>query len=116
MVPIVIESPKFCKAVSWFIEVDAITLFPFIICRDKSNLIMLNHEKIHIRQQLELLVFGFWIAYTLNWIINLIYFKFDFLKSYERIVFEKEAYWNEYDLEYLNTRDRYAWLKYFKEE
>ena len=72
MKPIIIESPKFCEAVSWFIDVYAITLFPFIICKNKSDKIMLNHESIHIKQQAELLVVGFWILYLFTWLINLV--------------------------------------------
>lgn len=114
MFPIVIESPKFCDAVSWFIEVYAITLWPFIICRDKSDTLMLNHEKIHIKQQTELLVVGFWILYVLNWLYNLIRFKGDTYKAYMEIIFEREAYRNEKDLSYLNHRGLYAWTKELK--
>ena len=116
MMAIIIESPKFCRLISWFIEVDAITLWPFIICRDKSNIVMINHEKIHIKQQAEMLIIFFFIGYILNWIINLFYYKFNLFEAYINIVFEKDAYLNEEDLEYLNSRDLYSWVNYFKEE
>jgi len=111
MIPIIIESEKFCEAVSWTMPVGAITLCPFIICRDKSDTIMLNHESIHVKQQLELLVIPFFIIYVLNWALNLIKFKGDTEKAYLEIIFEKEAYDNEYDLEYLSTRQKWASFK-----
>lgn len=116
MKPIIIESPKFCEAVSWFIDVYAITLFPFIICRDKSDKLMINHERIHIRQQLELLVIGFWLLYLLNWFINLIIYRFDTMKSYMQISFEKEAYANERNLDYLSKRGFFSWLNYLTKD
>ena len=61
MLPIVIVSPKFTKLVSIFIDVYAITLFPFIISKEKMDETTLNHEKIHIEQQKELLVVFFYL-------------------------------------------------------
>jgi hypothetical protein len=46
-----------------------ITLFPFIILfssKEKQNHVLLNHEKIHIRQQLELLILPFFCGIFLN--------------------------------------------------
>jgi len=111
MVPIIIESEKFCKAVSWFIPVGAITLCPFIICRDKSDKVMLNHESIHVKQQLELLVIPFFIIYVLNWAYNLIKFKGDTETAYRELIFEKEAYDNEENVEYLSTRQKWSCFK-----
>ena len=107
MNPIVIESEKLCKAVSWFMPVGAITLCPFIICKNKNDKITINHESIHIRQQLELLVIPFFIVYILSWLFNLIKYAGDTDKAYLSIVFEKEAYANEDDLEY--TTKRQVW-------
>lgn len=112
MKPIIIESPVFCDLVSWFITVEAITLWPFIICRDKSRTIMLNHESIHIKQQTELLVVGFWVLYLLNWIWNLFYYRFNLYDAYSNIIFEKEAYAKESDLDYLKSRKHFIWISY----
>lgn len=81
----------------------AITIWPFIFVRNevKFNDIDLNHEKIHLRQQLELLIIFFYLIYLVEWII----------KGYRNISFEKEAYDNEDNLNYLKTRKHYAWLK-----
>jgi hypothetical protein len=44
MKPIVIISPKFTKLMSIVIDVYAITIFPFIISREKMSERVLNHE------------------------------------------------------------------------
>lgn len=80
-----------------------ITFFPFIFYRGTLNERFVNHEKIHIRQQLELLVLPFFVIYILHYLINFIrYAEHD--KAYRNIIFEKEAYGNESNLEYLKTR------------
>ena len=78
----IIESKKFCKAISWFIPVAAITLYPFIICIDKEDKILINHESIHLKQQRELLVIPFFIIYLIHWMINLVKYNGDFDKAY----------------------------------
>lgn len=47
-----------------------ITIFPFIFVKRLNNVKLINHEKIHIRQQLELLVIPFFIIYGIEWLIN----------------------------------------------
>ena len=108
----IIESPKFCNAVSWFIPVGAITIYPFIICNDKSDEVMINHESIHLQQQKEMLFVFFWIFYLGHWVYNLVTFYSSFKKhnadyfmtAYQRIFLEVEAYRNEDDMCYLKTR------------
>ena len=105
----VLYSDKFLDSVSWFMKVGGITLYPFIILRKKhkKNKIILNHESIHIEQQKELLVVGFYLWYVIEWGIRL----FMQGNAYRNISFEKEAYANERDLNYLKTRKRYNWLR-----
>lgn len=90
-----------------------IVLFPFIILKnnfDKQDKVMINHEKIHIRQQLELLIFPFYILYGLNFLINLIKYKNREL-AYRNIIFEKEAYKNETNLSYLRNRKLWGFMQ-----
>ena len=69
----------------------------------KNNLVLLNHEKIHIRQQLELLIVPFFIWYGIEFLIR--YFQFmNWNLAYRNISFEREAYANEKDLNYLKKR------------
>ncbi|MEN6324428.1 MAG: hypothetical protein ABFD09_13220 [Proteiniphilum sp.] len=92
----------------------AINLFGIIFARKGENILderVLNHEAIHSRQMLELLVIGFYLWYLIEWIILLIRYR-DSFKAYRHIGFEKEAYDNEGDLQYLKRRKRYAFKKY----
>lgn len=77
---------------------------------------MVNHEKIHWKQQLELLVLFFYILYFTEWIIRLIIWPFTLFsekwKPYHNISFERESYNNDDNLKYLETRKRFSWLKY----
>ena len=93
-----------------------ITVFPFIFLlrkEDKQNAVLLNHEKIHIRQQLELLIIPFFIWYAVAFLIRLIQYK-NWKKAYRNISFEREAYANEKDLDYLKKRPFLCYLKYIK--
>ena len=91
-----------------------ITLFPFIIVSKsdlKQNPVMINHEKIHIRQQIELLILPFFIWYGIEFLIRCIMYK-DKNAAYRNISFEREAYANEKDLNYLKQRSFWKFLKY----
>lgn len=86
--------------------VKGITLFPFIFIkkglRDDKKLI--NHERIHIQQELECFVIPFYIMYLWEYI----------KKGYRKISFEREAFDNDENLKYLRDRKRCAWKKYLK--
>lgn len=91
-----------------------LTIFPFIFIKDildKKNRILINHERIHIRQQIELLIFLFFILYFLEFFIRLIQYK-NWDLAYRNISFEREAYANEKDLYYLKQRSFWKFLKY----
>ncbi|MEJ8582487.1 hypothetical protein JSO63_02570 [Riemerella anatipestifer] len=84
----------------------AMAVFPFIFLKKKeytNNKYLLNHEKIHLRQQLELLILPFFVWYGLNYLWNLIKYK-NHREAYRNIIFEREAYENQQDLEYLKNR------------
>ncbi|MCO6175458.1 hypothetical protein NHF50_10425 [Flavobacterium sp. NRK F10] len=91
-----------------------ITLYPFVFLaneKDSSNEVLLNHEKIHIRQQLEMAVVFFFIWYGIEYLILLLKYKDRFL-AYRNISFEREAYKNEKDLDYLQQRSFWNFYKY----
>ena len=95
-------------------KVNGITLFPFIILRNKdfkNNKILINHEKIHLRQQLELLIIFFYIWYVVEYYYWLVKLKNKHL-AYRNISFEREAYAMEEDLNYLETRKIWSFFKY----
>ena len=91
-----------------------LTFFPFVILRfknAKNDLVVMNHEKIHIRQQLELLVLPFYILYFIDF--GLKYLKYRDAKiAYRNIVFEREAYANESNINYLKSRSFWAFSVY----
>lgn len=92
-----------------------ITLFPFIFFRYKNlkhNRVLVNHEKIHLRQQLELLVLFFYILYVIEFLVRFIQNKKWHL-AYRNISFEQEAYRNEKDFNYLKKRSFLGFIKYY---
>ncbi|MCB9262334.1 MAG: hypothetical protein H6607_08170 [Flavobacteriales bacterium] len=92
----------------------AFAFYPFIFCRNhdlKVNTHIIRHEKIHHRQQLELLILPFYILYFLEFLFRYAYLK-DFDKAYRAISFEKEAYQNDNNANYLKTRKLWSmWRK-----
>ena len=111
MKPIIIQNSKIPAYLSIFINISAITLFPFIISRDEMSEVTINHEKIHIEQQRELLVIFFYVLYVWYWLSG----KAKGMtndEAYMNIPFEQEAYRKMYDKNYLDTRERHAWRQY----
>lgn len=91
-----------------------ITLFPFIFLKKKKlkqNKTLINHEKIHLKQQQELLVLFFYIVYGLEWCVKFFIYKNSYL-AYINLSFEREAYQNEINQTYLKERKFWAFLNY----
>ncbi|AXB56743.1 hypothetical protein [Flavobacterium fluviale] len=89
-------------------------VFPFILIKydfDKSNEVFVNHEKIHLRQQLELLVIPFFVWYVLEYLIRLVQYQ-NMDLAYRNISFEREAYAKETELDYLKNRSFFQFLNY----
>lgn len=95
---------------------NGLTLYPFILLKNKKlkfDATLLNHERIHLRQQLELLILPFYLCYGLEFIARFIHYK-NWSVAYRNISFEKEAYEKEKDLDYLKTRSWLGFIKYFR--
>jgi hypothetical protein len=93
-----------------------LTIFPFVFLKytfDSENKVLVNHEKIHIRQQLELLVLPFFLWYLMEYAIRLLQYKNANL-AYRNISFEREAYANEQHFDYLKNRSFLSFLNYIK--
>jgi len=90
----------------------AINLFGILFVRNGITVTdeMINHEKIHTAQIRELGFIFFYIWYAIEWLIKIIGYGTD---AYYNISFESEAYTNERNLNYLQTRKHYSFLKYF---
>jgi len=98
------------------LKINGIALFPFIFIRkpeDKENKELINHEKIHLRQQLEMLIIFFYIFYVIEYYYWFFILKDSYL-AYKRISFEREAYAHENDLHYLGKRKFWGFRKYLK--
>lgn len=93
---------------------DAIALYPFVFVkrRDlKEHKILMNHERIHLKQQIEMLIVFFYIWYLIEFFVRLIQYKKWHL-AYKNISFERECYQNQHNLKYLDFRRFYSWLQY----
>lgn len=116
----------------------AVTIWPLIFARKSAKWLKdyeENHENIHLRQQLEVLVmsamiilmavlsldlsrwwmftsFGvYYTWYGLEWLIRLAVYR-DAHMAYRNIAVEQEAYLNERDMTYLNQRKAFVWVRY----
>lgn len=91
-----------------------ISLWPFIILENdrlKKDRYFLNHEKIHLRQQIELLVLFFYVWYAIEFFWRYLDCG-DGMLAYRNISFEREAYRRENNLNYLKKRRFWAFLKF----
>jgi len=109
--PKIIIAPRFLKAISWVVDVYAITLFPFIVSRDEMSPDVLLHESIHIAQQKELFVVFFYILYGWDFLKGLIKYR-DRTRAYYQIRFEQEAYEFMYVQNYIENRPPLNWKNY----
>lgn len=96
-------------------DITAITLFGLVFTRDRKQITprILNHELIHCQQQLELLFIPFFILYVLEWLAHLVKYR-KWWKAYQSISFEREAYSNDANPDYLDHRKPYSWLRYIR--
>ncbi len=114
---IVIFSTRLIRLlVPWFPDITGLTLFPFIILRKEIRgtteaVITINHERIHIRQQAELLLVVFAVWYVASYIAGRLR-GLSWHEAYRNIIFEREAFDRMYETDYLKTRKLFAFLKY----
>ncbi len=94
----------------------AITIMPFGIyvkpdyLKDEQTI---RHEMIHARQQLEMFILPFYVWYLVEWLIRLV---INYKMAYMSVSFEREAYRNDENSEYLTGRKYFAWLSYLRQE
>ncbi|HLS36988.1 MAG TPA: hypothetical protein VK023_01835 [Sphingobacterium bovisgrunnientis] len=105
---------RFWTKVFSFGKAEAITIFPFIFLKRaglKVDKFLLNHERIHLIQALELAVFPFYIWYITEFLVRYIQYK-NFDKAYRNISFEREAYTNQNNQNYLKQRRLWSFWRY----
>ena len=89
-----------------------LAIFPFIFLasmRLKGDSPFINHERIHLRQQAEMLIVPFFLWYGLEFLVRLIAER-NFSRAYHNISFEREAYAMEKDPLYLKNRPFWNFL------
>lgn len=95
-----------------FKRIEGIALWPFVLVRGlEPTKNLLRHERIHLRQQSEMLVIPFYIWYALEWLIRLTYYRNAHL-AYMNISFEREAYTNEKEEDFLENRKFWNFVHY----
>lgn len=87
-------------------------LFPFILVRQPNpGPVLVNHERIHLRQQAEMGIIPFYLWYLIEYVVRRFQFR-DHYEAYRNISFEREAFTNDADLHYLRGRRWWAFLRY----
>lgn len=93
----------------------ALTLWPFVFVRrdllDRYDDKTVRHERIHGRQQKEMLLIGFYLWYGIEYLLRLAKYR-NKEDAYLNVSFEQEAYMNQADGDYLRNRKWYAWTHY----
>jgi len=95
----------------------AMSLWPFVILKHKAlakDPVFMNHERIHLSQQIEMLILPFYLWYSLEFLLRLVQFKNPYL-AYKNISFEREAYAKESDLNYFRKRHLWNFSEYLIE-
>ncbi|MDE6282618.1 MAG: hypothetical protein K2L97_01355 [Muribaculaceae bacterium] len=72
---------------------------------------VINHERIHTAQQRELLFIPFYLLYLIEFCVRWCQYR-NRDTAYRNISFEREAYTNGPNLDYLTHRPHYSWLRY----
>ena len=93
----------------------AINLFGVLFAKPDMRLSeeVMNHERIHSAQIRELLFVPFYVIYVLEWLVRLVQSRGDAYRAYRHVSFEREAYDNGSNLNYLCHRKRFSqWRKF----
>jgi hypothetical protein len=116
---IIVESAGFCR----FLQrigggtrtPRAAVVWPFLIVRDQQEYgraWLMNHEKIHLVQNTDLLVLGFDVLYFCEYVFARLVLRKTKEEAYYWFSHEQEAYLNQHDMDYLKTRRWGAQFKY----
>lgn len=102
-------SPKLARAAAFF---------PFLIFRSDQEKVpwVINHERIHFRQQLETLFIGAIILTILETAYAVFVLNKSFSEAYTWRSSEQEAYRNQQNFHYLENRPLWEQFKYIKDK
>ena len=107
----VIQNSYVTAFASWFNAwpVAAVTIWPFVFVSDEVSESLLQHERIHLQQQTELFLIGFYVLYAWYWLRAWLD---DPNFAYMANPFEMEAYRYEREPGYMYYRPAYAWREF----
>lgn len=91
----------------------AINVLGIVFTKGPLSLKQIHHELIHTYQQRELLFFPFFIIYFIEWLFRLVQYH-HLYQAYYNISFEREAYENQNNKDYLKSRKKYSWIHYLR--
>ncbi|GAB2787996.1 hypothetical protein GCM10027275_35960 [Rhabdobacter roseus] len=95
-----------------FLWVEGMALCPFVLVKRKyPTPVLLHHEQIHLRQQLETGFLLFYVWYLAEYLWRLARLR-NHHRAYRSISFEREAFQWQGHTRYLAQRPRWAFLKY----
>ncbi len=100
----------------------ACNLFGVLFCRPRTydriqrgyNKTLINHEEIHTAQMKEMLYIPFYIWYGIEHLCKR--WNYTAKEAYRAISFEREAYNNQDNLNYLKERKHYSWFNLLNKE
>lgn len=101
----------------------AINLFGILFVRGNAEISeqVIRHETIHTKQMQEMLYVFFYLWYCIEYVYRLFWYakkankkanKKKAKSPYHALSFEREAYANEHNVEYLKNRKFWNWTKY----
>lgn len=93
---------------------NALAIWPFIILREselRQDDILLYHERIHLRQQVELLWIFFFLIYFAEFLAKIVIYR-KLKLAYRNISFEREAYNYERASNYLKDKPLWNFINY----
>ena len=113
--PLFVENSRVPVFLSYFtpITIWAISFGTFVWCRGKLSERVKRHETIHYHQQLELLFVFQWLLYVVFWAWGMMKYRYG-KKAYRETPFERAAFGNDRDSDYLSSRPLYNWVRYIK--
>jgi len=96
-------------------EALAAACWPLLIVKDEKGIAVwvMNHEKIHLRQQLSLLIVGSLVLWIIEYIHGRIFLRLSAYETYLHMSGEQEAYLNQNNFNYLQERRLFAQFHYF---
>ena len=96
----------------------ASAFFPFIFVKSEeyATPLFINHERIHFRQQLETFFIGSWLLHLFEDVYSRVFLKMKYPEYCLYRAVEQEAYRNQHNLSYLDTRPWFSTFSYIKDK